>query len=64
MAKNLSYKKSTQITLKAYGELNTENSTINIDGVDVPLASLLSDFENENIEICVKIKNEEELDVL
>lgn len=64
MAKNLSYKKSTQITLKAYGELNTENNTINIDGVDVPLASLLSDFENENIEICVKIKNEEELDVL
>lgn len=63
MAKNLSYKKSTQVTLKACGKLNLENGTINIDGSDIQLTSLFSDFDNTNIEMCMKIKDEEELDV-
>lgn len=63
MAKsNLSYKKATTITLKVAGMVDAKNGTINVDGEDVALATLLKDFDNLEVEISCKIKTEEDLD--
>ena len=63
MSKTLVYKQTTQTLLKAIGFFDKENMTIEIDGEAIPLAELLNDFADNDIELSVKISNVEELDL-
>lgn len=62
MSKNLTYKKSTTTALKACGILDIINGTIDINGTEKKILSLLKDFEGAEVELTVKVKDEEELD--
>lgn len=57
-----SYKKATTTTLKACGIIDIEKGTIEIDGTDKKIMSLLSDFNGATIELVAKVKAEEELE--
>lgn len=59
---NFAFKKTEQRTMKIIGELNTEIMTINVDGEDKRLATLLSPFTGCIIEVNIKEKTDEELD--
>ena len=61
MGKSLVYKKSTVTTLKAIGTLELDKGIINVEGEEIPLTELLKDFDNLDVEISMKIKDEEEL---
>ena len=61
MGKSLVYKKSTVTTLKAIGTLELDKGVINVEGEEIPITELLKDFNNLDIEISMKIKDEEEL---
>ena len=59
---NFVYKKATATTLKACGYIDTERGTIDIDGKEKNLLTLLSDFNGACAELTVKIKSEEDLE--
>lgn len=59
---NFSYKTTTTTTLKVCGILDILSMTIDVDGEEKKLSTLLSDFNGGGIEINVKVKDEEELD--
>lgn len=61
---NFLYKKTEVTSMKVAGILDIDENaiTVEIDGEDKNLATLLSDFVGANIEINVKTKNEEELE--
>ena len=61
---NFLYKKTEVTSMKVAGILDIDENaiTVEIDGEDKNLATLLSDFVGSNIEINVKTKNEEELE--
>lgn len=59
---NFSYKEVKTTTLKVAGILNTNKGTIDVDGVEKRLSTLLSDFNNECVEFTLKIKEENDLD--
>ena len=59
---NFAFKKTEQRTMKIIGELNTEIMTINVNGEDKRLATLLSPFTGYTVEISIKEKTDEELD--
>ena len=59
---NFTYKKATTTTLKACGIVDIEKGTIEIDGEDKKILSLLVDFNDATIELVAKVKDEEELD--
>lgn len=59
---NFTYKKTTQTSMKIAGIININEMTVDIDGDKKSLSTLLKDFDESNVEINVKIKNEEELD--
>ena len=59
---NFSYKEVKTTTLKVAGILDTDRETIDVDGVEKRLSTLLSDFNNECVEFTLKIKEENELD--
>lgn len=61
MGKSLVYKKSTVTTLKAIGTLELDKGVINVEGEEIPITELLKDFDNLDVEISMKIKDEEEL---
>lgn len=62
--KALTYKKTTTTTLKAEGFLDIEKGTIELDGVVKPITDLLKQFaEDEYIEITMKTKDDEELEL-
>lgn len=56
-----SYKKATTTTLKACGIVDIEKGTIDIDGEEKKILSLLADFNGAAIELVAKVKDEEEL---
>lgn len=64
MAKTLTYKKSTTTTLKAMGLLDLSDNTIDTgeSGI-ISIADLLADFDDNIIELSLKIKNDEELPI-
>lgn len=62
MAKNFSYKKQQAIILKASGILDIEGLTINIDGDEKDIKTLLKDFEGVEVVLTVQTKVDEELD--
>lgn len=59
---NFVYKKTETTSMKVVGSLDTDRMTIDVDGDEKSLSTLLSDFNGACMEINVKIKSEEELD--
>lgn len=59
---NFAYKKTTTTVLKVAGIMDTDKMTIDVDGEEKKLSTLLSDFNGGGVEINVKVKEEDELD--
>lgn len=59
--KNLQYKKVTTTTLKVGGILDADRMIVDVDGVEKDIKTLLSDFDDQCIELNVKVKDELEL---
>ena len=59
---NFSYKEVKTTTLKVAGILDIDRGTIEVDGVDKKLSTLLSDFNGACVEFTMKIKEENDLD--
>lgn len=59
---NFAYKKTTTTAMKVAGILDTDNMTVDVDGEEKKLSTLLSDFNSGAIEINIKVKDEEDLD--
>lgn len=59
---NFTYKKTLTTQMKVVGTLDTDMMTIEVDGENKKISTLLSDFEGECIEITVKTKAKQELD--
>lgn len=59
---NFVYKKTETTSMKVVGILDTDRMTIDVDGEEKSLATLLSDFNGGCMEINIKTKSEEELD--
>lgn len=59
---NFVFKETKQTSMKITGIIDTDNMTINVDGEDKKLTTLLSVFNGGGVEINVKVKEENELD--
>lgn len=59
---NFAYKKTTTTAMKVAGIIDTDNMTVDVDGEEKKLATLLSVFNGGGVEINVKVKEENELD--
>ena len=59
---NFVYKKTEITSMKVVGIIDTDMMTMDVDGEEKSLATLLSDFNGGCIELNLKIKSEEELD--
>ena len=59
---NFAYKKTVTPAMKVAGILDSDNLTVDVDGEEKKLSTLLSDFNGAPIEINIKVKDEEELD--
>lgn len=59
---NFVFKEIKQTSMKIAGIINTDNMTIDVDGEEKKLATLLSVFNGGCVEINVKVKEENELD--
>lgn len=59
---NFTYKKTETTQMKITGIIDTDNMTVEVNGEDKRLSTLLSDFNGGDIEINIKTKSEEELD--
>ena len=59
---NFVFKETKQKSMKIAGILDSDSLTIDVDGEEKKLATLLSVFNGCDIEINVKIKEENELD--
>ena len=55
---NFAYKK-TVTSMKVAGIIDTEKMTIDIDGEEKNISTLLSDFNGAGVEINIKVKDEE-----
>ena len=62
MANAFSFKEVTTKTMKITGMVDTNNMTIDVDGEEKKLSTLLCVFNGADVDIQVKIKSEEELD--
>lgn len=59
---NFAYKKTVTTAMKVAGILDSDNLTVDVDGEEKKLSTLLSGFNGAHIEINIKFKDEEELD--
>ena len=59
---SFTYKKATTTILKVCGIVDVEKGTIEVDGEEKKIMSLLSGFNGDAIELVAKVKDEEELD--
>lgn len=59
---NFAYKKTVTTAMKVAGILDSDNLTVDVDGEEKKLSTLLSGFNGAPIEINIKVKDEEELD--
>lgn len=59
---NFVFKETKQTSMKIAGIIDTDNMTVEVDGEEKKLSTLLSVFNGGGIEINVKIKEENELD--
>ena len=63
MAKALSYKKSTTVTVKAAGYVDIEKGVIETEEGNVPFKDLLKDFDGKYGEFQMKEKTDEDLEL-
>lgn len=59
---NFVFKETKQTSMKITGIIDTDNMTVEVDGEEKKLATLLSVFNGGGVEINVKVKEENELD--
>lgn len=59
---NFVFKKTETTNMKIAGIIDTDKMTVDVDGEEKSLATLLSVFNGGAVEIKVATKNEEELD--
>jgi hypothetical protein len=59
---NFVFKETKQTSMKIAGIIDTDNMTVEVDGEEKKLATLLSVFNGGSVEINVKVKEESELD--
>ena len=59
---NFVFKEIKQTSMKIAGIIDTDNMTVEVDGEEKKLATLLSVFNGGGVEINVKVKEENELD--
>lgn len=59
---NFVFKETKQTSMKIVGIIDTDNMTIDVDGEEKKLATLLSVFNGGGVEINVKVKEENEFD--
>ena len=59
---NFVFKEIKQTSMKIAGIIDTDNMTVEVDGEEKKLATLLSVFNSGSVEINVKVKEESELD--
>ncbi len=59
---NFVFKETKQTSMKIAGIIDTDNMTVEVDGGEKKLATLLSVFNGGSVEINVKVKEESELD--
>ena len=59
---NFAYKKTVTTAMKVAGILDSDKLTVDVDGEEKKLSTLLSGFNGAPIEINIKVKDEEELD--
>lgn len=60
---NFVFKVTTTKKLKATGMLDLENMTIEINGEDKKLSTLLSEYDGYEVNLTVDVKSEEDLDM-
>ena len=58
---NFVFKETKQTAMKIVGILNSNDLTINVDGEEKKLSTLLSVFNDSDVEINIKIKEKNEL---
>lgn len=58
---NFVFKETKQTAMKIVGILNSNDLTIDVDGEEKKLSTLLSVFNDSDVEINIKIKEENEL---
>lgn len=59
---NFVFKKTETTNMKIAGIIDTDRMTVDVDGEEKSLATLLSVFNGADVDIQVKIKSESELD--
>lgn len=59
---NFVFKEIKQTSMKIADIIDTDNMTVEVDGEEKKLATLLSVFNGGGVEINVKVKEENELD--
>lgn len=59
---NFVFKETKQKSMKIAGIIDTDNMIVEVDGEEKKLATLLSVFNGNDVEINVKVKEESELD--
>ena len=59
---NFVFKKTETTNMKIAGIIDTDKMTVDVDGEEKSLTTLLSVFNGVGVEIKVATKNEEELD--
>lgn len=59
---NFIYKKTEQTSMKIVGTIDTNRMIIDVDGDEKNISTLLSDFNNDCVEINIKVKSEYELE--
>lgn len=59
---NFIFKETKQTSMKIADIIDTDNMTVEVDGEEKKLATLLSVFNGGGVEINVKVKEENELD--
>lgn len=61
MGKAFTYKKSTITSMSVKGFFDSDLMTIDVDGEEKKLSTLLSEMDGAFIELSVKVKDEQEL---
>lgn len=60
---NFTYKKATTTTLKVIGAIHAERGVIETDDDEKDIADLIKEFDEQYVEIQIKVKDEEELEL-
>ena len=62
MAKSFSYKLTTTKAMKVAGIIDTDTTTMDVDGEEKDLSKLLSEYNGNIVEVVVRTKDEQDLD--